>query len=82
VPVVAADRRSSCARIVAENVERLGLATPSTSWADGCHPPLAPASFDHILLDAPCSGLGSLRRRPDARWRIEAADLDAGGAAA
>jgi 16S rRNA (cytosine967-C5)-methyltransferase len=31
--------------------------------------------FDRILLDAPCSGLGALRRRPEARWRKQPADL-------
>jgi 16S rRNA (cytosine967-C5)-methyltransferase len=30
--------------------------------------------FDRILVDAPCSGLGSLRRNPDARWRVREAD--------
>ena len=36
-------------------------------WADGV--------FDRVLVDAPCSGLGSLRRRPEARWRRTPADL-------
>lgn len=34
-------------------------------------------SFDRILLDAPCTGLGALRRRPDARWRRSESDLKA-----
>ncbi|ARJ05395.1 rRNA cytosine-C5-methyltransferase [Cnuibacter physcomitrellae] len=34
-----------------------------------------PASFDRILVDAPCSGLGALRRRPEARWRKQPGDL-------
>jgi 16S rRNA (cytosine967-C5)-methyltransferase len=32
--------------------------------------------FDRILVDAPCSGLGTLRRDPDIRWRRAEADLD------
>jgi 16S rRNA (cytosine967-C5)-methyltransferase len=35
------------------------------------------ASFDRILLDAPCSGLGALRRRPEARWRKQPSDIPA-----
>lgn len=35
----------------------------------------APETFDRILLDAPCSGLGSLRRRPESRWRKKPGDL-------
>ncbi|MEO8093824.1 MAG: transcription antitermination factor NusB [Pseudolysinimonas sp.] len=34
-----------------------------------------PESFDRILLDAPCTGLGALRRRPEARWRKQPADV-------
>jgi 16S rRNA (cytosine967-C5)-methyltransferase len=34
-----------------------------------------PDSFDRILLDAPCTGLGALRRRPEARWRKQPKDV-------
>jgi 16S rRNA (cytosine967-C5)-methyltransferase len=40
---------------------------PGASWviADGRRPPFEPATFDAVLLDAPCTGLGTLRRRPE-----------------
>ncbi|MDV8000297.1 RsmB/NOP family class I SAM-dependent RNA methyltransferase [Rhodococcus sp. IEGM 1408] len=42
--------------------------------ADGRDPGLEPG-FDRVLVDAPCSGLGALRRRPEARWRKTPADI-------
>lgn len=42
---------------------------------DGTRPPFHPGSFDRVLVDAPCSGLGALRRRPEARWRRKPSDL-------
>lgn len=35
-----------------------------------------PGRFDRVLLDAPCTGLGVLRRRPEARWRLDPSDID------
>ncbi|MGH3716532.1 MAG: RsmB/NOP family class I SAM-dependent RNA methyltransferase, partial [Micromonosporaceae bacterium] len=41
----------------------------------GVHPELPEAGFDRVLVDAPCTGLGALRRRPEARWRRTPEDL-------
>jgi 16S rRNA (cytosine967-C5)-methyltransferase len=43
--------------------------------ANGAEPPWLPGTFDRVLVDAPCTGLGALRRRPESRWRREPADV-------
>lgn len=42
---------------------------------DGRETSLPPGGFDRVLVDAPCTGLGALRRRPEARWRRTPADV-------
>ena len=74
--VVAADLSPSRAAVVAANAGRLGTADLDTVVADGTAAPFRPGSFGLVLVDAPCSGLGVLRRRPDARWRVAPADID------
>ena len=74
--VLAADLRPGRARRVQEAARRLGLASVHTVVADGRAPPVRPGTFDRVLVDAPCSGLGVLRRRPESRWRLEPDDVD------
>jgi 16S rRNA (cytosine967-C5)-methyltransferase len=53
---------------VATQAERLGLRSVTVIEADAAEMEMAPG-FDRVLLDAPCSDLGALASRPDARWR-------------
>src|SRR6185312_239320 len=54
------------------NVERRGLATERDPWVKR-----HARSFDRVLVDAPCSGVGTWRRNPDAKWRFTTDDLTA-----
>lgn len=75
--VAAVDVNEVRAGLVAANARRLGYsALVGAVVGDGRRPPLQPGAFDRVLVDAPCSGLGVLRRRPDARWRIQPTDVD------
>jgi len=68
--VFALDTNWGRLRLVRDAAMRLGLAI-TTVVADSTALPFSANEFDRVLVDAPCSGLGVLRRRPDARWRIE-----------
>jgi 16S rRNA (cytosine967-C5)-methyltransferase len=79
--VLALDRHSRRLDLVARDARRLGIDWLTARVYDASRDlaPIAPArSFDRVLVDAPCSGLGTLRRNPDARWRVrpeQVADL-------
>ncbi len=59
------------ARELEENVRRLGAENVHVVVADGRSLPPELDGFDRALVDAPCSGLGVLNRRPDLRWRAQ-----------
>ncbi|HET8654586.1 MAG TPA: 16S rRNA (cytosine(967)-C(5))-methyltransferase RsmB [Longimicrobiaceae bacterium] len=74
--VVAADLSAGRLRRLGENVDRLGLGgRVAPVVADARWPPFRPA--DVVLVDAPCTGTGTLRRHPDGRWRVQPEDLAA-----
>jgi 16S rRNA (cytosine967-C5)-methyltransferase len=75
VLVVAADVEPARAIVIAANVRRLERNNVATVVADGLQTPFPRSCFDTVLVDAPCSGLGVLRRRPDARWRVHPGDI-------
>ena len=69
--VVAVEKHPGRARELEENARRLGAANVTVVKADGLALPPQLSGFDRALVDAPCSGLGILASRPDARWRAE-----------
>ena len=74
--VVACDRNQRRLDLVGRAVRRLALTNVHLAHADGTQSlaQLPGAPFARVLVDAPCSGLGTLRRNPDARWRLRPED--------
>jgi 16S rRNA (cytosine967-C5)-methyltransferase len=79
--IVAADARGRRLDLLARTVALSGARNVRVVQADARGTPPYGAVFDAVLLDAPCSGLGTIRRDPDVRWRRHETDL-AGLAAA
>ena len=71
--VVAADRSVARLQRLAANVRRVEARNVVAVASDALAPAMRPV--DAVLLDAPCTGTGTFRRHPDARWRLRATDL-------
>jgi 16S rRNA (cytosine967-C5)-methyltransferase len=69
--VVAVEKHRGRARDLAENLQRLGAQNVRVLHADALDLPGDLGTFDRVLVDAPCSGLGALASRPDLRWRAK-----------
>ncbi len=80
--VFAVDIHGFKARVLSERMERLGVPGVTTLVGDGTDVAgitglPAAGSADAVLLDAPCSGLGTLRRRAEKRWRLRPQEIEA-----
>jgi 16S rRNA (cytosine967-C5)-methyltransferase len=71
--LVANEVQSHRAELVRQAVAN--LANVTVTVGDGRSPAWERGTFDRVLVDAPCTGLGALRRRPEARWRRQPDDL-------
>lgn len=61
--------------VLSDVLTEYGLGRSFPVRADSAVPPLRSESFDRVLVDAPCSGLGAMGRRSDSRWRIKRRDV-------
>lgn len=75
--IYANDLHAHKAKLISDQAARLGLDCITTGSGDALElaAALQPESFDRILLDAPCSGLGVIRRKPDLKWRKQPEDV-------
>jgi len=74
--LVANERQPHRANLVKSAVRAVPRDAVHVLAGDGARPPWVPGTFDRVLVDAPCSGLGALRRRPESRWRRTPEDVE------
>jgi 16S rRNA (cytosine967-C5)-methyltransferase len=75
--LLAVERQPHRARLVRQGTRAVRHGVVSVVAADGLRPAWQEGLFDRVLVDAPCSGLGALRRRPESRWRRTPDDVTA-----
>ncbi len=73
--LIAQDTHRARLEMVRQNCERLGVTIARLSVSSGVTHPELSLSFDRILIDAPCSNTGVMRRRVDLRWRVREEEL-------
>ena len=74
--LLASDLQHHRAGLVLRGTRAISGGMLAVVTADAIKPPWRPGTFDRVLVDAPCSGLGALRRRPESRWRRTPGDLE------
>jgi len=74
--LLAAELQPHRAKLVRSGTRAVGTGVGGVVAADGTRPAWREGAFDRVMVDAPCLGLGALRRRPEARWRRRLSDLD------
>ena len=76
--ILALDNNSSRLERLSRQLHQMGIDIVRSVTYDLMHAPAADlfGTFDQVMLDAPCSGLGVLRRNPDAKWKIQESMLD------
>ncbi|MBU1681149.1 MAG: 16S rRNA (cytosine(967)-C(5))-methyltransferase RsmB [Bacteroidetes bacterium] len=72
--IIALDKFESRLKIMKKNIERLGVENANLVEGDA-HEYIVEKKFDRVLIDAPCSGLGTLTKKPDIKWKRDLGDV-------